>query len=179
MENKVLEKTRCYLVGHMEYGNGREWREEAKNRLNSLGVVCFDPYEKPFKYTIKEDEETQDKLKKLRKTNAALVHTHMKEIIAFDLAMVDRSDFIICCIDPSVPTYGTTHELVAANLAKKPIFVFVKGGIEKTPLWLMGLLSPKAFFNSLDDILLKLEKINNGSIKISSKRWRFLKRRYL
>lgn len=175
----LLKRTRCYLVGHMEYGDGSEWRKVVSQYLsNKFGVICFDPYEKPFKNDVKEDKETQENLKKDRKTDLQKVHKHMKEVVAFDLAMVDRSDFIICYIDPSIPTYGTVHEIVVANLAKKPIFVCVNSGVENTPLWLLGLLRPYCFFNSFDEIFAELENINQNSKESEQKRWKFLKNSY-
>lgn len=173
-----LDRTRVYLIGHMEYKDGSDWRKKVTKNLEKMGVICFNPYEKPFENDIKEDEKTQERLKKKRAYDMAAVHEHMKEVVAFDLAMVDRSDFIICVINPEIPTYGTTHEIVVANLAKKPIFTVVEGGVDKTPLWLTGLLSPSCFYNSMEEVLEKLQGIHNGSIKTKSKRWRFLKYEY-
>ena len=32
----ILEKTRTYLVGHMQYASGRDWREYVENELEKL-----------------------------------------------------------------------------------------------------------------------------------------------
>jgi hypothetical protein len=175
MQNNLLDKTKSYLIGYMEYGDGSKWREMVAKELSPLGVTCFDPYKKPFESQIKEDPETQAYLKSQRESNLKEVHDHMKEVIAFDLAMVDRSDFIICVINPKIPTYGTTHEIVVANQAKKPIFVAIEGGIKEAPLWLTGLLKPSYFYNSVEEIIEKLKKINSNEIKVDSDRWRFFR----
>ena len=175
MQNNLLDKTKSYLIGYMEYGDGSKWREKVAEELAPLGVTCFDPYKKPFESEIKEDAETQAYLKEQRASNLGYVHDHMKEVIAFDLAMVDRSDFIICVINPKIPTYGTTHEIVVANQAKKPIFIAVEGGVKETPLWLAGLIKPSYFYNSIEEIIDKLKKINSNEIQVNSDRWRFFR----
>ena len=58
MEN-VLYKTRTYLVGHMQYANGRDWREYVEEELAGLNIVTFNPYKKPFVKDVKEDEDTR------------------------------------------------------------------------------------------------------------------------
>ena len=42
----LLFKTKCYLVGHMQYVSGRNWREEVSEKLAPLSITCFDPYKK-------------------------------------------------------------------------------------------------------------------------------------
>ena len=54
----VLFKTRTYLVGHMQYASGRDWREYVEGELESLGIRIFNPYKKPFVKDVKEDEDT-------------------------------------------------------------------------------------------------------------------------
>lgn len=176
----VLEKTKTYLVGPMEFvTDGSSWRERVTEELAPLGITCFDPYKKPFESDIKEDKETQARLIADRESgNLEPIHEHMKEIIAADLAMVDRADFIIAYLNPNVPTFGTMHEIVVANQAKKPIFIFVEGGVRKTPLWMLGLLPVKYFYNNLDELLFTIKQINSGGIPIDSKRWRLFKEEY-
>ena len=33
---EVLEKTRTYLVGHMQYANGRNWRDHVEEELQII-----------------------------------------------------------------------------------------------------------------------------------------------
>jgi len=44
----LLHKTKTYLVGHMQYLEGRDWRGEVADNLGALGITCFSPYTKPF-----------------------------------------------------------------------------------------------------------------------------------
>lgn len=176
----ILKKTKSYNIGAMEYvSDGETWRDRCDKFLGELGVTCFNPYKRPFESDIKEDKESQRLMREWRESGHLWkVHEHMKEIIAADLAMVDRADFLIAYINPDVPTFGSMHEIVAANQQKKPIFVCIEGGVEKTPLWLLGLLPVRFFYNNFDDLLEMLRKIDAGEVKIDSNRWRLFKPEY-
>jgi nucleoside 2-deoxyribosyltransferase len=176
----LLRKTRVYSAGPMEFvQDGETWRDKCDAFLSNLGVICFNPYKRPFESDIKEDKESQRMMREWREDGLLWkVHEHMKEIIASDLAMVDRADFIIAYVNPDVPTFGTMHEIVAANQQKKPIFVCVEGGVEKTPLWLLGLLPVRFFYNNFDELLEMIRKIDAGEVKIDSNRWRLFKEEY-
>lgn len=183
MSYGVLEKTRCYLVGSMEYSNGKNWREKVGAELSKLNIVSFDPYKKPF---IDDSlDEGQDLILKMRQEvkgwNEDLikeVSRKMKAIRSSDLNLVDRADFIIANIDPRVASWGSAEEIFSGNLKKKPIFVSIAGGKENVPLWLLGTLPYNYFYNSIDEILSTINKINSGEIIIDSRRWRLLKQEY-
>ena len=51
-----LWRTKTYLVGHMQYKSGRDWRGYVTEELNPLGVTVFDPYHKPFVEDVDEDK---------------------------------------------------------------------------------------------------------------------------
>ena len=162
----------------MEYGeNNREWRQEIKAKLSKLGILCFDPYDHPFIHDL--DEGQQVKLKQLRERgNLNELEEKMKDIRRYDLSAVDRSDFIICVIDPDVPTWGTIDELVMAEALNRPVFMVVKGGKRKAPLWLYSLVPHRYMYNNLDEVIDVLCQINNGSVQIDSKRWKLMKEEY-
>ena len=52
----LLKDTRCYLIGHMQYCNGRGWRDTIKTEFKKSGIKFYDPYHKPFVHDIPEDE---------------------------------------------------------------------------------------------------------------------------
>jgi hypothetical protein len=52
----VLKDTRCYLIGSMQYSDGRGWREKVKTTFKTSGIKFYDPYHKPFVNDIPEDE---------------------------------------------------------------------------------------------------------------------------
>jgi hypothetical protein len=175
----LLYKTKTYMVGPMQYEEGRSWREDFTKAMNKIGVVTFDPYSKPFVNTIKEDESTKANFLGLMENgDYETVHEKFKEIRRFDLSMVDRSDFITGYINPNTPTFGTMEELVVGCKSSKPTFIFVNGGKRKTPLWLMGMFKHTCFFDSMDAIVETLYLIDNGSLKLDDKYWRLLDEKY-
>ena len=176
----LLWRTRCYLIGHMENINGEGWRVEAKKSLEEMGVICFDPYDKPFMQTVPEDDEVRKNMK-IAMDNGAYgsVHSHFKVVRNDDLRLTDEANFLICHMeDPRIASWGTAEEIYTANRAKKPIFVSVKGGIKNAPVWLMGALQPQYFYNSLDELLNMLHLINDEKVRIDSDRWKLLRHEY-
>lgn len=176
MTKKVLKKTRCYLVGHMEYANGEDWRRSVEVELDKMGIIAFNPYKKPFLKDVGEGEDFRGNMKELMARGAfGEVGDRMHQIRIYDLNLVDRSDFILAHIIPSVASWGSAEELVTAVRMKKPIFISIEGGKKNTPLWLLGMLPHKYFYNSISEILEVLKKIHSGEKEIDSDRWRLLR----
>jgi len=172
----ILNGTRLYTIGVMEYEDGQGWRNTVKTALEPLGITVFDPYHKPFCNEIKEDEEARHSLKEWMETGQYdRVAERMKDVRRDDLRLVDISDFFIVYINPKIPSWGSAEEIYWANRLKKPIFLFVEGSKKKTPLWIMGTIPHKYIYDSLDEILDIVVKINTGEITIDSDRWRLLK----
>ncbi len=120
----VLYNTRTYLVGHMQYASGRDWREYVEGELEPLGIKIFNPYKKPFVKDVKEDEDTRLSLDHCQKHGYFNdVAERMKLVRSYDLNLVDRSDFIIAHLLPDVASWGSAEELVTAVRMKKPIFI--------------------------------------------------------
>lgn len=181
LENRgTLWKARVYLSGSIENAkDGRSWREKAKARLNKIGIVCFDPYEKPFLHSFKEDEKTRAELSAAMKSGELdWVHRRMKDIRNEDLRLCDISDFGLFMVSQKIASWGTAEELSMMNSQKKACFVVVEGGKKRIPLWLLGMLPPHYFYNSLEDALQMIEKIDAGKRDIDSSRWRLLKPEY-
>lgn len=175
----VLEGTKTYLVGHMQYLSGRNWREETANSLKALKITCFDPYKKPFLRDVEEDESSRQEMESWMATKQYdRVTDRMKTVRAYDLNLVDRSDFIIAHLVPDVASWGSAEEIVTAVRMKKPVFISMEGGKEKTPLWMLGMFPHKYIYNSLDEIIKMLYSIDSGTKKIDSDRWRLLKKEY-
>ena len=124
----LLHKTKTYLVGHMQYLEGRDWRGEVADKLGALGITCFNPYNKPFIKDVEEDESTREEMEVWMKTKQYdRVSERMKCVRSYDLNLVDRSDFIIAHLVPDVASWGSAEEIVTAVRMKKPIFVSVVG----------------------------------------------------
>ena len=176
MEN-VLEKTRTYLVGHMQYSEGRDWREHVEKELTDLNITVFNPYKTPFGKDVEEDEDTRLSL------GHCMEHGYFNDVAermclvrSYDLNLVDRSDFIIAHILPEVASWGSAEELVTAVRMKKPIFISMEGGKHKTPLWIMGMLPHHYIYDSVDEVLGMIKQINSGVKDIDSDRWRLLRK---
>ena len=108
-----LYKTKTYLVGHMQYVNGRNWREEVASKLRDIGITCFDPYKKPFIKDVEEDEYSRLEMENWMATNQyQKVSDKMKTIRSYDLNLVDRSDFIVAHLVPHVASWGSSEEIV-------------------------------------------------------------------
>ena len=175
----LLFKTKTYLVGHMQYLSGRDWRNEVTGKLGDIGVTCFDPYKKPFIKDVEEDEASRVEMETWMKTKQYdRVSGRMKTVRSYDLNLVDRSDFIIAHLVPEVASWGSAEEIVTAIRMKKPTFISMEGGKPKTPLWLLGMLPHKYIYNSLDEIVEMLYAINNGIKPIDSDRWRLLRKEF-
>lgn len=173
---KILNKTKCYLIGAMQYEDGRSWRELASQTLLPMGITVFDPYKRPFIDSPDEDETTHALMKsKMESGDYDFVSEFFKKVRQSDLSMVDRSDFILAYINPKVFTAGTLEELFWAIRLKRPIFLVIEGGKKNTPFWLMGAMPHKYIYDSMEDAIKMIWKINNGDIIIDSSRWRLLK----
>lgn len=171
----ILKNTRTYLVGHIENAGSEAitWREKITIELNKLGIKVFNPFLKPFVNPVPEDESTKQFLIDcLHSGDFDKVHAHMKKIRAFDLRMVDMSDFIIAKIDPVKASWGSADEIFTALKARKPVFLAVDGGKEKTPLWLMGSMKQEFIYNTVDEILYQIKEIDSGNIELDDKYWR-------
>ena len=125
----VLEKTRTYLVGHMQYADGRNWREAVEEELGKLNITVFNPYKKPFVKDVDEDEAARSKMAD-DMVNGYYndVAERMSTVRSYDLNLVDRSDFIVAHLLPDVASWGSAEEIVTAVRMKKPIFVSMEGG---------------------------------------------------
>ena len=175
----LLEKTKTYLVGHMQYLSGRNWREEVADKLSELKITCFDPYKKPFMKDVEEDEASRQEMETWMRTKQYdRVTERMKTVRAYDLNLVDRSDFIIAHLVPDVASWGSAEEIVTAVRMKKPVFVSMEGGKSKTPLWMLGMFPHKYIYNNLDEIIEMLYAIDNGNKPIDSDRWRLLRKEF-
>lgn len=175
----LLEKTNTYLIGHMQYIDGMGWREKVKAELTARNIRCFDPYDKPFIKDLDEGVEIRARLiAQLQEGNFDDVQKHMKEIRIHDLNLVDRSDFIVAHIIPTVASWGTAEELTTANRSKKPIFLSVEGGKSKCPLWILGMIPHNYIFDSVDDSLHMLRQLDDGVLEMDMNRWRLLKPEY-
>ena len=173
----LLWGTRCYLIGHMQYIDGRGWRNLVKEALKDTGIIFFDPYIKPFVHDIPEDEESRDQMKRWMETGQYdLAQQRMWDVRGYDLRLCDICDFFVAHINPVVASWGSAEELVTINREKKPIFLSIEGGKTKTPLWEMGKFPHKYMYDSVQEIIDTIKAIDGGVVKMNSDRWKLLKK---
>ena len=175
--SNILEKTSTYLMGHMQYSEGREWRERAEKDLTDLNITVFNPYKKTFVKDVEEDEEARLSMGHCMEHGYFNdVAERMRKVRIHDLNLVDRSDFIIAHILPDIASWGSAEELVTAVRAKKPIFISMEGGKHATPLWMMGMFPHHYIYDSIDEVLDMIKQIDCGEKNIDSDRWRLLRK---
>ena len=176
MEN-LLERTKTYLVGHMQYASGRNWRDYVEEELAPRNIQIFNPYKKPFVKDVDEDESARVKVHQdMENGFYEDVAIRMREIRSYDLNLVDRSDFIMAHLLPEVASWGSAEEIVTAVRMKKPIFISMEGGKSKTPLWMMGMMPHKYIYDSIEEVVDMIKKIDTGQKAIDSYRWRLLRK---
>lgn len=172
----LLNKTKCYLIGHMQYADGRGWRDIVKKELSSCNINFFDPYHKPFLHEVPEDEGSRDEMKRWMETEQyELVSERMWAVRGYDLRLCDICDFFIAHIIPEKASWGSAEEITTVIRQKKPLFLSIEGGKKKTPLWLLGAIPHKYIYNNIDEVITTIKNIDVGIIKMSSDRWKLLK----
>lgn len=176
MSDHFLRGTRCYLIGHMQYSDGQSWRDKVKKELYATGIKFFDPYHKPFLHDIPEDSQARERLLGMMAIgNYNRVAEWMKEIRSHDLRLCDICDFFIAHIQPEIASWGSAEEITTIIRQKKPLFLSVAGGKKNTPLWLMGMLPHKYIYDSVDDVIETIKRIDRKQIELPSDHWKLLK----
>jgi len=169
--NKLKNST-AYLAGPIQYteDDGVSWREVASKFCKDTGIHIFNPVLKPRPYVSEISDEIKIIQALIAEGKFEEAHQYVKEkIVHVDLRMVDLSDFVIAYIDPNIHTCGSYHEVFHAWEQKKPVLVFVEGGRNCTPAWLIGIIKPKYLFDNLTDLLHYLISLAMGDSEMDSK----------
>ncbi len=174
----LLEKTNCTVIGPIQYSNGRAIRQYFKNELGKMGITVWDHYKKPLISDIDETEELEKHFQKLIEEERYDEFTKYKSIRAHDLALIDKSDFIIFHYLPGIVTVGSWEEFFSANSKKRTIFFITEGGKKLTPRWVFWTIPHKYIYSSKEEVVDVIKKINSGEKPIDSDRWRLLKKEF-
>jgi nucleoside 2-deoxyribosyltransferase len=170
-----LENQRVYLAGAMDRvpDRGSTWRDNITPFLQELGVIVFNPINKPSNIGL-EDAEVHSLKKKLKqREDYDELSSIMKTIRGVDLRLVDISDFLIVNLDIETHPCGTLEEIFWANRQKKPIIIHMEQGKQQTPDWLFGTIPHQMIFSSWDEIKDHLIHINSAPNIETYKRWYF------
>jgi len=174
LNNNLLQGMTTYLIGPIDFVNddGVGWRTYFAKICSELGIniTILDPTNKPkhLGQEIGIEKTVIRDLIKNGKWNEA--HKKMKKIRHYDLRMVDSSDFLIIYIDIDAFMCGSFDELFLAERQQKPIFMIIKQGKYSIPTWLVSFLKENEVFDSVDDCVDHLIKLNSGKIKMDN-RW--------
>lgn len=175
----LLNKTKCTVIGPMQYNNGRNIREYFKEKLSSLNIIIFDHYNKPFNdEKLDESEKSANQLKLWAENEQYDKIASLKNIRSFDLALIEKSDFIIFHFIPGVVTVGSWEEFFLANRSKRPIFFITEGGKKLTPYWVFWTIPHQYIYSSKEEVVDMIKRIDSGDKVIDCDRWRLLKPEY-
>lgn len=169
----VLDGAICYLAGPIDQAedSGTGYRRDiiAKSREHNINIKYLDPTNKLDGLKGEVGDE-QDRIKRYRERGRWKDLTDfMKLIVRADLRQVDISDFIIAKIDKRIHMCGTYHEIVVADIEKKPVLLIIEGGKKMAPSWLFGILEHEFMFDNEDECVKYLDKVNRGEVELNDK----------
>lgn len=175
MSENRLKGQRVYLAGAMDRvaDRGAGWRSRITPFLENMGIVVFNPLNKPGSVGCEDHDAHTIKNMLKSKENYDELSNLMKTVRAIDLRLVDISDFIIVNLDLNTHPCGTLEEIFLANRSKKPVVLHMEQGKKNTPDWLFGTLPHSMFFSTWDEVKSYLSHINEDTYINHENRWRF------
>ncbi|MFV0415949.1 MAG: hypothetical protein ACK5NG_06235 [Chthoniobacterales bacterium] len=134
-QNNILQSTRSYLSGPMDFVGSRVvekylgWRALLTPLLRSLGITVLDPWNKPairghHAYGLEGIQPGKEVYEKDFWTNPATRASFEKdfwETVHIDLRMTDVADFLVSFVPTNIYSVGTVHEIVLARSQFKPV----------------------------------------------------------
>jgi len=168
-----LKGKKVYLTGpiHSVNDDGTIWRDEITPSLYRYGMEVLDPCKKIVNGSVDLSEVGKNKQKFRDLVNSGdwgEVKRGFWPIVRCDLRMVDHCDFIIFNYDPLVPMVGSIHELVVATFEKKVILLkYEKKQLNDFNPWMATFIKEHHFFSEWNEMLIYLNKVNNGILDTS------------
>lgn len=137
MSENILEKTRCYLSGPMDFVGSRViekylgWRAILTPILKAFAIRVLDPWNKPIirghvNYGQEGVQPNKEAYEADFWTNAQTrvrFERDFWETVHIDLRMTDLSDFVVAFVPTNVYSVGTVHEIIVARLQFKPVLL--------------------------------------------------------
>ena len=173
MQNGILDGAVAYLVGPIDHAldDGIGWRVNIKEMFKERGIrlAVLDPTHK-FPGLISEVGIEKQRAQMMKDTQDwEGLRKFVKKIVRADLRMVDISDFIIAYIDVDIHACGTYHEIVLGDTQHKPVLLIIKGGKQRCPSWLFGIIHYQYMFDSVEECINYLDKVNSGDVIMDDK----------
>jgi hypothetical protein len=168
---KYLSGKNVYLCGsiHDCENAGMDWRDKITPVLkDKFNLIVSDPCKKTIN-GVGEVGDDKKLLKQLIKDKKFLeVKKIFFPIMKSDLRCVDLAHFIICNYRPKLKHVGTIHELVMANIEKKPILLYYpEEEIDDFNPWIVGLIKEHNFFTNWNDMINYLVEVDKGNFDSS------------
>jgi hypothetical protein len=135
--SNILEKTRCYLSGPMDFVGSRViekyfgWRALLTPILKAFRIRVLDPWNKPAirgheNYGQEGVLPNKEQYEADFWTNAETrvrFERDFWETVHIDLRMTDLSDFVIAFVPTNTYSVGTVHEVIVARQQQKPVLM--------------------------------------------------------
>jgi len=170
-----LRNQRVYLAGAMDRveDRGAGWRDKITPFLEDMGIVVFNPLNKPTDTGLEDHDShiIKNKLKFQKRYDE--LSSMMKTIRSVDLRLVDISDFLVVNLNLDIHPCGTYEEIFTANRQKKPILIHVEQGKEHAPDWIFGTIPHQMVFSNWQELQSYLIHINSSENIDHHKRWYF------
>lgn len=170
MKNYLKGKT-VYLAGsihHNDEDSGVGWRESITPKLEKYGLNVIDPCKQTMNGVgeIGQDKELLKQL--IKEKNFKKVKEIFFPILKKDLRCVDVSHFIIVNYRPVIRHIGTIHELVLANIEKKPVLLYYPPEeISDFNPWIACLIKERHIFDNWDIMLEYISEVDKGNFDTS------------
>lgn len=169
-----LRGAACYLAGPMTAcaDFGASWRAGITPILKKMGVVVFDPTNKPIEIGQEDAVARKDLAQMRAEGDLQGTRDFLKVIRRVDLRCVDLASFIIVRLDGS-PTMGTYEEIAHAVGEQKPLLVWLDGELTKANVnpWLLAQVPLDYIFESFDDLVAYLHTIDQSPNHPTDRRW--------
>jgi hypothetical protein len=180
MHRNKLKYSKAYLVGPMDHDReaGKDWRITMADWLvEELGVIPFDPYNKPLHRMhtmgLEDDDNYQLRKAAIARDDRAEARRLTKPIVSTDLRIVDHADFLVVNFDVDSHPGGTIDEMVTAANQNKPVIVMCPQGVNRIYDWFWGRLRPEIFFDSWNDVKEYLKHIAFDDEVDDLGKWKF------
>jgi len=132
------------VAGAIEFAKkdgGVAWRDAMTPALDEAGIYIQDPCKTEPLVTNMTVVEAQEKFNGwICSGNYKIFKDNFKRIVAKDLRMVHKSDFIIVHLFPDIKTTGTIHEMAEAWRLHKPIYLVWSESKIKLSKWALFLV---------------------------------------
>lgn len=172
----LLKGVSCFLSGPIDRvsDDGVQWRNYIKEQAETrdLGISFFDPCDKPEGLGCEIGIEKNKVKDLIQEGNWEEAKAFVKTFRRYDLRGVDTSDFLIVKVDLDVHMCGTYDELFTAEREQKPVLIIMGKGQKKEdiPTWLIAFIHEDEIFETEDECLDYLAKLNKGELEFD-RRW--------